>query len=333
MTQAPDSPSDDQTRWHLDIVVADGFVLSELATITDAIRIANRVAGRALFSWSFHSATGGPVASPSGLSVETAPVPDRPRADAVFVIGNADPGYGRRSVSGMVSRYRYSNARVYLLAEAATRYIAEAGSVETHTTHWENYQIIREVMAEDGMDLSLAREGRGVVTCAGMGATSDIVLSLIGQMTTPAIGTAVADIMLHQSVRDFATLQPYSGAGITDTGDEIVNRSIRMMQTHIEDPLRIKDIVAALGVSSRLLERRFVLALNTTPQAYYRRIRLLAAKNLVLNSAMSIQEIAMACGFQSGFSAVFKKQFGVTPATLRRRRKAQGDAGGFLDLR
>ena len=332
MTEAPRMTRDGQARWHFDIVVADGFVLSELAAITDAIRIANRVSGMPLFSWSFHSDQGGTITSSSGVSVETGQVPDRPKADVVFVIGNVDPNYGQRSVSGMVSKYRYTNARVFLLAEPATRYIAESGAADSHTTHWENYQLIRETMVEDGMDLSLAREGRGVVTCAGMGATWDIVLSLIGQMTTPAVGTAVADVTLHQSVRDYATLQPYSGAAITDTGDEIVNRSIRMMQTHIEDPLRIKDIVMALGVSSRLLERRFVQALNTTPQAYYRRIRLLTAKNLVLNSVMSIQEIAIACGFQSGFSAVFKKQFGMTPATLRRQRKTQRDEGGFLEL-
>lgn len=321
---------DDQTRWHFDIVVADGFVLSELAAITDAIRIANRVAGRAVFSWSFHSAKGGPVASPSGITVETAPVPERPQADVVFVIGNADPGYGRGRVSGMVSRYRHGEARVYLLAEAAARYIAESGAIEAHTTHWENYQLIREVMVGDAMDLSLAREGREVVTCAGMGATADIVLSLIGQMVTPALGTAVADIMLHQSVRDFSTLQPYSGAGITDTGDEIVNRCLRMMQTHIEDPLQIKDIVDLLGVSSRQLERRFLETLKTTPKAHYRNIRLLAARNLVVNTKMSIQEIAVACGFQSGLSAVFRKQFGITPASLRRRGRAQDVKERFL---
>ncbi|MHA7851935.1 GlxA family transcriptional regulator [Roseovarius sp.] len=303
---------------HFDIIVADGFVLSELAAITDAIRISNRVSAMKIFSWSFHSVIGGMITSPSGLAVETSRIPDRPSADAVFVIGNVNPRYGEQSVARTVSRYRVAGARVYLLAEAATRYIAETGNSNAYTTHWENYQLIRETIDDDGIDLSLAREGRGVVTCAGMGATLDVVLSLIGELATAAVRSTVADVMLHQRVRDLSSLQPYSRAVITDTGDEIVNRSIQLMQTHIEDPLWIKDIVESLGISSRLLERRFAQTLNTSPHVYYRRIRLIAAKNLLLNSAMTIQEVAIACGFNSGFAAVFKKQFGLTPAAMRR---------------
>lgn len=321
----------DAARWHFDIVIATGFVLVELAAVTDAIRIANRVSGKRLFSWSFHSADGGMIASPSGPCVETTPLPDRPKADVVFVIGNADPNYEMKRIESMVARYRYAGARVYLLAEAATRYIAQAEEGDCYTTHWENVQLIRETLLEDRMDLSLAREGGGLVTCAGMEATSDVVLALIGQMTTPALRTAVADIMLHQGVRDFSTLQPYAARATTATGDHLVDRCLHMMQTHIEDPLRIKDIVLALGTSSRMLERRFARALNTTPHVYYRRLRLRAAKNLLLNTPMSIQDVAVACGFNSGFAAVFSKQFGLTPAAMRQRSQKQRIAGGFLE--
>jgi len=327
------STQGEQARWHFDIIIASGFVLLELATITDVIRIANRVSGVTLFSWSFHSTRGGSISSSSGLSIDTFALPDRPVADAVFFIGNSDPNYSMKSIKKVVSKYRFAGARVYLLSEAATRYISESSDGGTHTTHWENYQLIRETLFEDSMDLSLAREGKGVVTCAGMEATSDVVLALIGQMTTPAIRTAVADIMLHQSIRDFSTLQPYSGGSTTRTGDEIVDRCIHMMQTHIEDPLRIKDIVLALRTSSRMLERRFARTLNSSPHAYYRSIRLTAAQNLLLNTGISIQEVALACGYNSGFAEAFNKQFGFTPTVMRRRGQRQRPTSGYLEPR
>ncbi|WP_240611730.1 GlxA family transcriptional regulator [Roseovarius nitratireducens] len=317
---------------HVDIIVADGFVLSELASIADTLRIANRVIARQFFSWTFHSSRGGVIMSPSGISVETDPVPERPAADIVFMIGNVDPEYGGVSLGPIVSRYRYAGALVHLLAESATRYIRERGERDAHTTHWENLQVIRETMFDCGSDLALAREERGVVTCAGMGATVDVMLDLIGRLASPSVKANVADILLHEHVRDLSTLQPFSGARVTDTGDEIVNRSIRIMQTHIEDPLRISDIVAELGISSRRLERRFVNALNTTPHNYYRRIRLMTAKNLVLNTNMSLCEIGMTCGFHSGFAAVFKGLFGVTPAMMRRRSHQLRSSRGFHEI-
>uniref|UniRef100_UPI003B520DF5 GlxA family transcriptional regulator n=1 Tax=Roseovarius indicus TaxID=540747 RepID=UPI003B520DF5 len=320
-SERPGVPREKQATWHVDVIVADGFVLSELASVVDVLRVSNRVCSETHFTWSFHSSRGGPIKSPSGISVETDPIPERPSADIVFVIGNADTEYGGFSLGPIVSRYRHAGTLVYLLAESATRYIRERGDRDALTTHWENLQVIREKMYDCGSNLALASEYCGVVTCAGMGATIDVVLGLIGHLVSPSVRVNVTEIFLHQQVRDLATLQPFSGAPVINTNDEIVNRSIRIMQTHIEDPVLISDIVAELGVSSRMLERRFVNALNTTPHSYYRRMRLMTAKNLVLNTDLSLREIGMACGFHSGFAGVFKEHFGVTPLMMRRQRR------------
>lgn len=232
----------------------------------------------------------------------------------------------------IVSRYRHAGTEVYLLAEAATQYIGEHRDSGLHTTHWENMQVIRETRFVDEMTLSLAVEGQGVVTCAGMGATIDIMLNLVGQLATPGIRTSVADIFLHEKVRDPETAQPFSGTNASGSGDKIVDKAIHLMQTKIEDPVSIGEIAARIGVSCRLLERRFGLALNTTPYNHYRRLRLSAAKNLLLNTDLKVLEIGIACGFQSGFASVFKEQYGVTPVRMRRRRREIHSPGRFLEI-
>ena len=73
-----------------DIVVARGFVLTEVAAVVDALRIANRVTARPLFQWNYRSQQGGLVESLSRAIVDTAPVEDRPAADYLFVIGNSN---------------------------------------------------------------------------------------------------------------------------------------------------------------------------------------------------------------------------------------------------
>ena len=59
-------PSGPQRLVHFDVAVAEGFVLTELAAIVDAIRIANRVAASPVFDWSYRSVGGGAMASASG---------------------------------------------------------------------------------------------------------------------------------------------------------------------------------------------------------------------------------------------------------------------------
>jgi transcriptional regulator GlxA family with amidase domain len=94
------------------------------------------------------------------------------------------------------------------------------------------------------------------------------------------------------------------------------------MQGNIEDPIPISELVAMVGVSSRSLERKFRTYLNTTPNTYYRQLRLAQANNLLLNTTLSVREVGLACGFSEGFSVLYKKFFGITPLEMRHRRKS-----------
>lgn len=165
--------SSDETRnagtpRHFDIVVAPGFVLLELASLVEVLRLANRVCPRPPFTYAYRSLRGGPVASSSGATVPTDAVSERPRADYLFVIGNSDPDMPDLSLGRIVSDYTYRGAQVFLLAEAASRYIDEQGTDDL-ATHWENASFLRERGARFQAKLSLATARGAVVTCAGDG--------------------------------------------------------------------------------------------------------------------------------------------------------------------
>ncbi|MCE8512559.1 helix-turn-helix domain-containing protein [Ruegeria pomeroyi] len=304
-----------------DIIVAPGFVLTELAALVDVLRIANRVCPHPPFAYTYRSLRGGLIESSSGAVVATERVPAQPRADYLFVIGNSDPDQPELSLGRVVKDYTFRGAQVFLLAEAASRYINERGTADL-ATHWENAAFLRERGARFDATFSLATEQGPVVTCAGMGATVDVVLSVIGRHVSGPAKMTVADIMLHEHIRDFATMQPFSGIKTTSTGDEALDQCIKMMQANIEDPLPIGEIVAALGLSNRSLERKFRTYMGTTPNNFYREMRLAKANSLLLNTAMSVREIGLACGFPNGFSAVYKSFYGVTPFVLRRQKRA-----------
>ncbi len=317
-------PADQPARLiRFDVAVADGFVLIEAAAVVDALRISNRVTASPVFEWCYRSLSGGGITSSSDAGVDTDPFEDRPDADYLFVIGNSDPDASKLSLGGVIDRYTHRGAQVYLLAEAASRYIRERGDdAKGLSTHWENSAILRERMELFDADNALAsRDGR-VVTCAGMGTTLDVVLSVMGQHISSAELMTVANIFLHDKIRDFGTRQPFGGTGGTATGDAELNQAIEIMQTHIEDPIPIADLVGMVGVSSRSLERKFRNFLNTTPNTYYRQLRLAQANNLLLNTTLSVREVGLACGFSEGFSVLYKKFFGITPLEMRHRRKS-----------
>jgi len=166
----------------------------------------------------------------------------------------------------------------------------------------------------------LAVEAGQVVACAGMTATLDIILSVIGRHVSAAVVRTVADIFLHERIRDFGTRQPFSGLSSTTTGDGELDQCLDLMQANIEEPLPINEICALIGLSNRSLERKFRSLLNTTPGSYYRELRLSRANNLLLNTSMSVQDIGLACGFPSGFSGLYKSAFGIAPLALRKQR-------------
>lgn len=306
---------------HFDILVAPGFVVSELAAIVDALNIANRVTAQKRFAWTFVSRQGGAVASRTRVSVDTEPVPDKPAADYLFVIGNSDPDTPDLSYGALISSYTYRGAQIFLLAEAASRYISESGGDPArHTTHWENTALMRERLGSFDTGATLAVEEGQVVTCAGMSATLDIILAVLSRHMSAAATRTVADIFLHEMIRDFGTRQPYSGLSSTTTGDKELDDCLDLMQANMEEPLPIHEICSLIGVSNRSLERKFRSFLNTTPAAYYRELRLSRANNLLLNTTLSVQDIGLACGFPSGFSGLYKAAFGITPLALRKRR-------------
>ena len=313
----PPSPDDPVVA---DVIVADGFVLTEAAGVVDVLRIANRIMNRPVFRWVYRSIAGGIIRSSSRAMVETEPLAPRSEARYAFVLGNADPDHPALASGAILPSYTARQARVILMAEAASRYIADRRSDgERHTTHWENRTVLQERLGLFETKSALAVDGGAIVTCAGMGAAVDVTLSIASNHLSSATMMTVADILLHERIRHYNTLQPFAGRAALATGDRDVDTSVSLMQENIEFPLPIADIAAQTGVSKRSLERKFHAVLRTTPNGYYRELRLGKANNLLLNTDMSINQIGLACGFPSGFSGIYKQTFGMTPNLARRQ--------------
>ena len=93
------------------------------------------------------------------------------------------------------------------------------------------------------------------------------------------------------------------------------------MEDSIDDPSPPSVIAREVGISGRQLERLFGRYLNCSPKTYYVDLRLQKAQRLLVQTALSVTEIAFATGFNSPthFARTYKVHFGVTPKEQKNR--------------
>lgn len=84
--------------------------------------------------------------------------------------------------------------------------------------------------------------------------------------------------------------------------------------------IMIEDAAAYAGMRPESFARAFRKAYNRTPHDYLMEKRINKAKSLLLLTAMSVKEIATACGFgdSSYFCLLFRRHTSMSPGTFRR---------------
>jgi AraC-like DNA-binding protein len=137
-------------------------------------------------------------------------------------------------------------------------------------------------------------------------------------------GRAAVDL-LAMALRDVTPCVPGG-----DGPDEVLLEMMRKhVHEHLADPaLRVEELARRHHVSVRqayvLFER-----IGTTPGAYLREQRLLAARTMLSDpryNRLSVSSIAAAVGFLdlSTFERAFRRQYGTTPASWRREHLRSG---------
>lgn len=107
-------------------------------------------------------------------------------------------------------------------------------------------------------------------------------------------------------------------------GDSLVSRALGLLQElWSESPSGgVRAIAARLGVSERTLHRSFRREIGASPKEFEDTRRTLFAKELIVDSSLSMADIAFAAGYGSvrRFNANFKDVFQRSPTSLVMKR-------------
>ncbi len=117
------------------------------------------------------------------------------------------------------------------------------------------------------------------------------------------------------------------GQAPVDASKSLARRAARLLEENCAEFESLEDMASHLGCTGRHLRRVFYEEYRVSPVEYLQTCRLLLAKSLLTDTGLSVLDAAMASGFGSlrRFNELFKKQYRLTPAALR-RQAAQGKA-------
>jgi AraC-like DNA-binding protein len=92
------------------------------------------------------------------------------------------------------------------------------------------------------------------------------------------------------------------------------------MEGHLAEKISLQELAVQSRLTASSFSRRFKAATGESPQQFLLLKRLDAARQLLLSTDLSLDVVAVRCGFANGFyfSRLWTQRFGIAPARFRR---------------
>ncbi len=331
LVELPDAPG--KPKRYV-FVLLENFTMMAFAGAIEPLRLANQVTGRKLYEWSVVGEGGETVSCSNGSSFKVdSDLPELARDDVVVLCGGLS--VQRATTKKLLNWIRRESRRGLTVGGICTAayVLAKAGLLngKRATIHWEN----QDSFLEEFEDVDLARSvfviDGNTMSAAGGTSSLDLMLTLVARDFGAEVANTVADQMIYTSIRsDRDTLRLSTPARIGVRHPKLA-QVIKMMEDNIEDPISPANLAKQVGMSTRQLERLFRRYLTKSPKRYYMELRLQKARNLLMQTDMSVINVALACGFTSPshFSKCYRAHYDTTPY---RERGSRGSGDEKNDL-
>ena len=313
-------PSDQMLEVTL-LLLPDSSMMS-LSSVLDVMRAANRLARRKLFEWQLVTLDGEPATLTCGLPIQPqGKLDSNSQGNILIIISGFD-----QSVHVDESNLKQikSIMRAFDMVggvEAGSWILARAGKLQQKkaTTHWEDLEEFATQFPNTQVQPDRFVIDGDVFTTSGASPSFDFMLHLIRLRYGYHLALEVSSVFIYDGVHTGSDSQPLLSLGNLEQQEPRVATAIRLMEQHLEDTLPLQMIAKQLDISLRMLGYLFEQNLQISPGKFYLRLRLQAARRLVLDTRLPMQEIAVRTGFNSlsAFSRQFKGYYKLNASQCR----------------
>ena len=303
---------------HFVFVLLPRFTMLSFACAIEPLRIANRMAGKTLYRWSLAGEGGDFATCSNGTAFKLdSDLDELTRDDVVLLCGGTEvqAGTTKRLLNWLRREARRGLTIGGLCTASYT--LARAGLLDGKraTIHWENHDSFTEAFVNVNLTKSVFVVDGNRMSTAGGTSSIDLMLKLIADDHGEELANTVADQLIYSSIRTDQDSQRLSIPTRIGVRHPKLSQVIQMMEQNLEDPISPAILARDVGMSTRQLERLFRRYLNRSPKRYYMELRLSKARNLLMQTDMSVINVALACGFASPshFSKCYRAHYQTTP--------------------
>jgi LacI family transcriptional regulator len=145
----------------------------------------------------------------------------------------------------------------------------------------------------------------------GYEAANLLARKMAGKPTDGVVVVPPSHVAVRQST-DFMAIE-----------DADMARAMRYIRDHACKGIDVSHMAAAIGLSRSFLERGFRQYLGRSPKAEIMRVRVERAKQLLIDTDKTSENLAKRCGFASldYFTKAFRREVGMTPLAYRKLRR------------
>ncbi|MFM9608317.1 GlxA family transcriptional regulator [Streptomyces niveiscabiei] len=307
------------------VVGYPGAELLDIACLTTAFDYANRAGATPAYRVCVVTPGGGPIDCQSGLTLQAHGALERVRGPLDTVVVSGGEGHEAAAAnSGLVAHVRrlaYVSRRVASVCTGAS-VLAATGLLDGRraTTHWLFADRLAAAYPAVRVDPApvYIRDGK-VTTAAGVSSALDLALAFIEEDHGGELARQVARGLVTYLQRPGNQAQMSMFVAAPAPADDLVREIVAMVRDEPAADLRIATLATRAGVSERHLTRLFLAHTGQTPARYVRLARTEAAARLLTSSRLSLQRIAVRCGFTSAetLRQAFVARYGVTPSHYR----------------
>lgn len=271
-----------------------------------------------------------PINTQTGISLVADKKIDNTKLDLLYLPGlwrNPRPMIQKNhEVIGWLQNLHQSGTLISAVGTGVC-FLAEAGLLDgkVATTHWYYFeQFKKQYPAVQLKQEYFITQAENIYCAASVNSLADLTVHFITRFFSTAIAQHVEKHFSHE-IRKSYDKSAYFDRLQKPHPDETIIQIQDWLESHYHQAVNFQQLSKQFDLSVRSLNRRFKNALDQTPNNYLQKMRINAAKDLLQNTNLAINEIAdqIGCPDPSYFTNLFKKHLHITPIAYRKTVRAK----------